>query len=141
MARIRLLLAEDHEEMRTIIVRLLEREFEVLGAVCDGLALLEAESRLKPDVCVLDVSMPVLNGIDAANLLRQNGSRAKVVFLTVHSQTAVLKAALEAGAIGYVLKSRMASDLGLAIRAAIANRRFISPSTPSRPSGSRSRLV
>jgi len=120
-----------------MIVRLLEREFEVVGAVGDGQALLEAESRLKPDVCVMDISMPILNGIGAATLLRQNGSIAKIVFLTAHAQEAFLEAALEAGALGYVLKPRMVSDLELAIRAAMAGRLFISPSLPTASFGTR----
>lgn len=133
MARTRLLLAEDHEQMREMTVRILEREFDMVGAVGDGQALLEAEARLKPDVCVLDISLPTLSGIEAALLLRQSGSLAKIVFLTVHAQEVFLEAALEAGALGYVLKPRMASDLCLAIREAISGRQFISPSLPVAP--------
>src|SRR5262245_19751484 len=131
VVRARLLLAEDHKEMREMIVRLVECEFEVVGAVGDGQALLEAESRLKPDVCVIDISMPILNGIEAAILLQQNGSTAKIIFLTAHAQVTFLEAAIETGALGYVLKPRMVSDLGLAIREVLANRQFISPSLPS----------
>ena len=114
--------------MREVIVRILEREFEVVEAVGDGQALLEAEMRSKPDVCVLDISMPVLNGIETALLLQQKGSIAKIVFLTMHGQAAFLNAALEAGALGYVLKPRMASDLLTAIREVMSDRLFISPS-------------
>jgi DNA-binding NarL/FixJ family response regulator len=131
MARPRLLLAEDHQKMRAIIVRMLAREFEIVGAVGDGQALLEAESRLQPDVCVIDISMPILNGIEAAILLRQSGSITKIVFLTVHAEAAYLEAALEAGALGYVLKPGMVSHLHMAIREAISDRLFISPSLPS----------
>ena len=137
VTKVRILLAEDHKEMREMIVRILAREFEVVGAVGDGRALLEAESRLKPDVCVVDISMPVMNGIEAAMLLQQNGSKAKLVFLTVHAQKAFLEAALEAGALGYVLKPRMATDLRLAIREAMADREFISPFLPPATSSSR----
>ena len=132
MARIRLLLAEDHAEMRAMIASILEIEFDVVGSVGDGQALLEAESRLKPDVCVIDIAMPVLNGIEAAILLRERASDAKILFLTAHRQAAFLEAALEAGALGYVLKPRMASELCLAIREAMAGRLFISPSVPRR---------
>lgn len=138
MKRVRLLLAEDHKEMREMIARLVEREFEVVGAVADGQALLEAESRLKPDVCVIDISMPILNGIEAVNLLRQSRSNAKIIFLTAHAHRAFLAAALEAGALGYVLKPRMASDLLLAIREAMSNHLFISPSMPPASSGDNS---
>jgi DNA-binding NarL/FixJ family response regulator len=137
VAKVRLLLAEDHKEMREMIVRILEREFEVVGAVGDGRALLEAESRLKPDVCVVDISMPIMNGIEAAIMLHQNGSIAKIVFLTVHAQKAFLEAALGAGALGYVLKPRMASDLRPAIREVMADRQFISPFLPPASSNSR----
>jgi len=128
VARIRLLLAEDHLEMRKMILRILEREFDVVGAVGDGQALLEAEPRLKPDVCVIDISMPILSGIEAAILLRQSGSLVKIVFLTVHTQDVFVEAALEAGALGYVLKPRMASDLHLAVQEAFSGRSFVSPS-------------
>ena len=141
MEKIRLLLAEDHKEMREMIVRMLEREFEVVGEASDGQSLLEAESRLKPDVCVLDISMPILNGIEAASLLQKSGSIAKIVFLTVHEHTAFLEAALEAGALGYVLKPRMASDLCPAIREVMAGRLFISPLMPPVYSGSSENLA
>jgi DNA-binding NarL/FixJ family response regulator len=129
MGRVRLLLAEDHKQMREMITRIVEREFELVGAVGDGQALVEAESRLKPDVCVLDISMPILDGIEAASFLQQSGSIAKIVFLTGHTNRAFLEAALKTGALGYVLKPRMVSDLLLAIREAMAGRQFISPST------------
>lgn len=128
MGRVRLLLAEDHKHMREMIVRIVEREFEVVEAVGDGQSLLEAASRLKPDVCVVDISMPILDGIEAARSLQQSGSTAKVVFLTAHTTGAFLEAALETGALGYVLKPKMASDLFPAIREALAGRQFISPS-------------
>src|ERR1044072_1061632 len=120
-----------------MIVRILGREFEVGGAVGDGQALLEAERKAKPDVCVIDISMPILNGIEAAIFLQQKGSIAKIVFLTMHGQAAFLKAALEAGALGYVLKSRMASDLLPAIREAMSDRLFISPSILPPSSGNK----
>lgn len=125
---IRLLVAEDHAAMREKVVGTLEIEYSVVGAVRDGQEMLEAESRFNPDVVVLDISMPIVNGIEAANRLKQRASRAKVVFLTVHDEPAFLKAALAAGGTGYVIKSRLASDLRLAVREAAAGRQFISPS-------------
>jgi DNA-binding NarL/FixJ family response regulator len=113
--------------MRDRVVRLLESEFEVVGALEDGRALLEAASKMKPDVCVIDISMPVISGIEAATQLRESGSTAKVIFLTVHDDPDFVQAALETGALGYVLKSRMASDLRSAIKGVIAGRLFISP--------------
>ena len=133
MTRARLLLADDHKEMREGIARLVEHEFEVVGAVGDGQSLLEAESRLQPDVCVIDISMPILNGLEAANLLHQSKTKAKIVILTAYAQRDYLDAALAAGALGYVLKPKMASDLIPAIRQALADRQFISPFMPQHP--------
>jgi DNA-binding NarL/FixJ family response regulator len=127
VTRARILLADDHKEMRDRVVRLLEREFEVLEPVEDGRALLDAASKLNPDVCLLDISMPIINGIKAANQLRQTGSKSRIVFLTIHEDQDFVKAALEAGASGYVVKPRMASDLKKALREALAGRVFISP--------------
>ena len=128
LTRIRILLAEDHKDMRERVVRLLEPEFEVVGTVEDGLALLEAAARMKPDVCVLDISMPRVSGIEAATQLREREPGVKVVFLTVHEDPDFVRAALATDALGYVVKSRMASDLGPAIREALAERLFVSPS-------------
>jgi DNA-binding NarL/FixJ family response regulator len=128
LTRTRILLAEDHKDVRDRVVRLLEPEFEVVGTVGDGLALLEAAARMKPDVCVLDISMPKMSGIEAAAQLRKRGSAVKVVFLTVHEDADFVRAALATDALGYVVKSRMASDLRSAIREALAERLFVSPS-------------
>lgn len=131
MARARILLADDHKEMRDRVVRLLGHEFEVFEPVCDGGALLEAASRLKPDVCLIDISMPVVNGIEAAALLREGGSTAKIIILTIHEDPDFLVAALNAGASGYVVKPRMASDLRAAIKEVMSGRTYISSSLSS----------
>jgi DNA-binding NarL/FixJ family response regulator len=133
VARPRILLAEDYAVMRERTVRLLETEFEVVGVVGNGHALLEAAVELHPDVCVVDISMPVLNGIDAAAQLKERGSRAKVVFLTVHDDDDFVQAAIATGALGYVLKSRMASDLCHAVNDALAGELFVSSSLTSVP--------
>lgn len=127
MVRARILLADDHKDVREKIMQELEPEFEVVGAVGDGNALLEAASQMKPDVCVVDISMPIMSGIEAAAQMKASGSTTKIVFLTVHEDPDFLQAALEAGAIGYVVKSRVASDLCPAIRGALAGRLFVSP--------------
>ncbi len=127
MKRVRILLADDHTEMLKRVVHLLQSEFEVVGAVNDGQALLEAASKLQPDVVVLDISMPVLNGLEAADRLREVGSRAKVVFLTVHEEPDFVHESLAKGALCYVVKPRLTSDLVPAIREALANRSFVSP--------------
>lgn len=130
MTRTRLLVAEDHIGMRERIVQMLERDFDVVGVVGDGLSFLEAAARMKPNVCVIDISMPSLGGIEAAIQLKEGGSDAKVVFLTVHEDPDYVRAALAAGALGYVVKSRMATDLCISIKEAMAGRLFVSPSVP-----------
>ena len=128
MDRVRVLLADDHQDFLEAVARLLEPEFEVVQTAGDGQRLIDEAARLEPDVLVLDISMPVLNGIEAARQLRGAGSRAKIVFLTVHQDPDYVRGALEAGALGYVAKSRLASDLPLALREALAGRSFVSPS-------------
>jgi DNA-binding NarL/FixJ family response regulator len=110
--------------------RLLEGEFHVVKTVGDGRALVEEAARLEPDIVVLDVSMPDLNGIEAAQRLQAAGTRARIVFLTVHDDPDYARAALLAGALGYVVKCRLVSDLPLALREALAGRRFVSPCVP-----------
>jgi DNA-binding NarL/FixJ family response regulator len=125
--RVRVLLADDHKAFLAATARLLEPEFEVIQTVGDGRALLEEAARLEPDVLLLDISMPVLNGIEAAWQLRAAGSKAKIVFLTVHQDPEYVQAALAAGAQGYVVKCQLATDLLLALREALADRCFVSP--------------
>jgi len=127
VVRARILLADDHKAMRERVVHLLEEEFEILGAFEDGLAMVDAAERLKPDLCLLDISMPNLNGIEVANELRQDGSTAKIIFLTIHEDPDFVQAALNTGASGYVVKSRIASDLVAAVRQVLAGRTFVSP--------------
>lgn len=99
----------------------------VVGRVGDGCELLAEAERLHPDVIVLDITMPRLDGIKAARQLRRSHRCARLVFLTVHEDADYARAALDAGGLGYVVKARLASDLLPAIRAALADRRFISP--------------
>jgi DNA-binding NarL/FixJ family response regulator len=122
------LIAEDHQEMRENIRRVLEPEFEVVGAVGDGQALIDEATRVEPDVLLVDVSMPALNGIEAVSQLRNQGSTATVVFLTVEEDPNWVRAALRAGGLGYVIKMSMAAELQTAIRDACAGRVFVSPS-------------
>ena len=128
MQSARILLADDHKEMRDSVCRYLETEFDVVGAVADGAALLAAAAQLDPDICLLDISMPNLNGIEVATQLKAQGSRAKVIFLTIHEDVDFAQAALKTGASGYVIKRRMASDLQRAVKEALAGRIFVSSS-------------
>jgi DNA-binding NarL/FixJ family response regulator len=125
----RILLADDHKEIRDKVKRYLETDFNVLDAVEDGRALLDAAAKLDPDICLLDISMPGLNGIEAAALLKESGSKAKIIFLTVHEDADFLQAALKTGASGYVIKRLLASDLRRAISEALAGRIFVSSSS------------
>ena len=129
--RIRILLADDQREILETVARLLEDEFDVIAAVANGKLAIEAAVRLAPDLIVLDISMPVLNGIEAASQLKESGSRAKVVFLTVHEDPVLVEAALSVGARGYVLKQRLATDLIPAIRQVLDDLIFVSASVRS----------
>jgi DNA-binding NarL/FixJ family response regulator len=126
LGKIRILLADDHPGFPEIEERLLESEFEVIGKVRNGQALFEEAMRLKPDVIVSDISMPILNGIEAADRLKESGCNSRIVFLTVHSDTEFVRRCLSAGAFGYVPKSRVANDLVPAIRAALEGNIFVS---------------
>jgi DNA-binding NarL/FixJ family response regulator len=126
MSKLRVLLADDHPALLEIVESMVEPEFEVVGKVADGKSLLETAKRLNPDVIVTDISMPNLNGIEAVKKLKESGSRAKAVFLTGHSDRDILRACLDAGAVGYVVKPRMTTDLLPALREALAGRIFFS---------------
>jgi DNA-binding NarL/FixJ family response regulator len=124
--RIRILLADDQREILETVARLLEVEFDVVATVANGELTIEAAVRLAPDLIVLDISMPVLNGIEAASQLKESGSKAKVVFLTVYEDPVLVEAALSVGARGYVLKQRLATDLIPAIRQVLDDLIFVS---------------
>ena len=128
MNRARLLLADDHEEFLAVEARLLEPEFEVVATARDGQTALEEAARLGPDVLILDLAMPVLDGLETTRRLRAAGSGMKIVLLTVHVDPDYARAGLAAGASGYVAKSRLASDLVPALRATLDGRSFVSPS-------------
>jgi DNA-binding NarL/FixJ family response regulator len=127
LSRTRVLLVDDHEEFLTVEARLLEPEFEVVTAVRDGHRALEEAAKINPDLIILDITMSRIDGIETARHLRASGSRAKIVFLTVHADPDYVREGLAAGATGYVVKSRLASDLVPALRAALAGRSFVSP--------------
>lgn len=125
--RPRVLVADDHLLIRERVSHLLEPAFDVISVVDNGKELLIEAERLQPEVIVLDVSMPGVNGIDAARRLRLAGSIAKIVFLTVHEQVQFVRRCMAEGAMGYVMKSRLESDLIHAIEEALLNRHYISP--------------
>jgi len=123
----KILLADDHAIVLEGLQRLLEPEFALVGMVQNGLQLVEACATTQPDVIVADISMPVLNGIDALRRLRRQGDSTPVVFLTMHPDVTSATRALEAGAAGYVLKHAASDELVAAIRDALAGRTFVSP--------------
>src|SRR4029077_17172140 len=128
---VRIFLAEDQEEMRQTIIQILVEDFQIVGTAETGAGVLDLPPNLSPDVFVLDISMPVVTGIEAALRLRQEGSRAKIIFLTVHEDPDFVENAMAVGAAGYVIKPCMATDLGPAIRKAMEGSTFISPSLHS----------
>jgi DNA-binding NarL/FixJ family response regulator len=127
MNRPRLLLADDHTLMLDGIRMLLEPEFELVGCVEDGQMLLTAAMESKPDVILLDISMPVLNGIDAAHQLRKMLPAAKIIFVTMHADAEFVTEAFRAGAAGYLLKRSAASELLTAIRQVLKGNHYVSP--------------
>ena len=117
--RARILLADDHLRFSEMEARLLEPEFEVVGKVGNGQALIEEAIRLKPDLIITDISMPILNGIEAVDRLKGLGCTSRIVFLSVHSDNDFVSRCLSTGALGYVAKSKIASELVPAIRRAL----------------------
>jgi DNA-binding NarL/FixJ family response regulator len=125
--RIRLLLADDHKIVLDGLRSLLEPEFELVGTVGDGRALVAAVEDLRPDVIVVDISMPLLNGIEAVRQIKKFDKQVKVVFLTMHPDVMFAIRAFEAGASGYVLKHSASSELLTAIHEAIKGRTYVTP--------------
>ena len=125
--RPRVLVCDDHVIVGEALRSLLAPEFDLVGVVEDGRALIEAAATLRPDVIVADVSMPQLNGIDALVQLRQSGDDTPVVFLTMHRDVTFARRALEAGASGFVLKHSAPVELVTAIRAALEGRTYLTP--------------
>ena len=131
LIRPRVLLAVDHAEFLEAEIALLRPHFELVGTARDGASLVSEAKRLNPDVVVVDITMPVLNGIDAVHKLIESGSTAKFVFLTINTGEEFVKACLTEGARGFVWKSRMKAHLIPAIYAALEDLLYISPLTSS----------
>ncbi len=131
MNRPRILIADDHVLVVEGLRKLLEDEFDVVGTVDNGRALLAAAARLKPDVILVDVSMPLLNGIDACARLRVLAPSSRIVVLTMHADPSYGAAAFEAGAAAYVLKRSATSELVRAIRAVLRGQRYVARALPA----------
>jgi DNA-binding NarL/FixJ family response regulator len=126
--RPRVLVADDHEAMLDTLVRMLSREFDIVAAVTDGISAVTRAAELEPDLLVLDIAMPGLNGIAAAARLKEQGSTAKVVFVTNMRDREFVEESLALGDIGFVVKDRLVADLLPAIRRVLAGESFVSPS-------------
>jgi len=127
MKRPRVLLADDHKIVSEGLKGLLEPEFELVGTVEDGRALLAAAEKLRPDVIVADISMPLLNGIDSVRQIKKAHGDIKIVFLTMHPDVTYAVSAFDAGASGYVLKHSAPTELVTAIRSALNGKTFVTP--------------
>lgn len=126
MHRPTVLLAEDHAETAERLRKLLGQEFDVIGSVEDGSALVEAAARLAPNAIVTDLAMPGLDGIAATTIICRNDPNARIVLVTVHSEAMLVQSGLAAGALGYLLKDTAGDELIAAVHAALAGRRYVS---------------
>jgi DNA-binding NarL/FixJ family response regulator len=127
MNRTRILLADDHTLILDGLQKLLEPDFELVGTAADGYALLTEAQRLRPDIILLDITMPFLNGIEAARRLKKLVPGAKLIFLTMHTDPAYISETFQLGASGYVLKQSAASELVTAIQEVTKGRNYITP--------------
>lgn len=133
----RIVLADDHRVLLEGVRKLLESEFTVVGAAGDGRELVEMALTLQPDVAVLDIGMPMLNGIEAARQILEKAEGVKIVFLTQQTDQAYVREAFRAGARAYVVKQAAASELLHALRAAVRGEYFVSPALVSRDAAAR----
>jgi DNA-binding NarL/FixJ family response regulator len=127
MKRTRVLIADDHILILEAFKRMLEPEFDVVGTVADGRALLVAAAELKPDVIVLDISMPLLNGLDAGKQVKQSWPSIKLIYLTMAQDPELAAEAFRLGASGYILKNSSANELPYAIHEGIKGRSYVTP--------------
>jgi len=124
----RVLLADDQEEIRRTVASLLEHECEIVGVAENGMQVLDLVVERSPDVLVLDIVMPLLNGIETAVRLRASGCQSKVLFVSIHEDLDFVDSAISAGGLGYVSKAHLATDLIPGIRTVMENRIYLSPS-------------
>ena len=126
MTRRRVLLADDLAQVLSAVAALLKEQFEIVAMVSGGQAAIDKTLALAPDVVILDISMPGMSGIEVARELKRRGSKAKIIFLTVHEDSDILATCLAAGGLGYVVKVLMETDLIPAMNEALEDRPFVS---------------
>ena len=127
LSRARIMMADDNTAILDHVTDILQDDYEIIGKISDGNDVCAEVEKLKPDLIVLDISMGERSGIEIAQRLQEQGFMGQIVFLTVHEDPAFVSAAMGAGGRGYVIKSRMNTDLGSAVKAVLARRIFISP--------------
>jgi DNA-binding NarL/FixJ family response regulator len=131
LTKARILLADDHPGFTEMAEHFLEPEFEIVGKAADGQSLFDAAMRLEPEIVVTDISMPEINGLEAVERLKEAGCKSRIIFLTVHADADFVRRCISIGALGFVAKSRIATELVPAVRDALAGRVFISQSRHS----------
>ena len=132
MSKPRLLLADDHELLLDGLRRILEPEFELIGAAGDGRSAVTAFEQLQPDLVLLDIALPLLNGIEVARQVRHASPQARILFVTMHTDRIYVEEAFRAGASGYVLKQAAATELVEAIKTVLRGRNYVSPQIAER---------
>ncbi len=126
---LRVLLADDNPAILDVVKRMLQSDFTIVGALAQASAVVSQTPELNPDVVILDISMGELNGFEIAGILREKKCLSKIIFLTVHEELEFIRAAFDAGASGYVFKSRMNVDLPAALEA-VSNGKVFIPQAP-----------
>ena len=127
MNRTRVIFADDHVMLTDALIQMVRQDLDIVGVVRDGLAMVEMAKQCRPDVVVTDISMPQLNGIDAARLLRKEGNSARLLFLSMHSDLPLVEEAFRAGASGYLLKTCSADEVVRAIQSVARGTTYITP--------------
>lgn len=127
--RLRVLIGDDNPAMLEAVTQMLQDEYQVVGALAEAKAIVTQVPKLKPDILVLDISMGDMNGFEITRRLRSDLCRSKIIFLTVHEELEFIRAAFDAGASGYVFKSRMNKDLRIAINT-VMNEKVFLPEAP-----------
>ncbi len=123
----RVLLADDHKIVTDGLAHILEPDYDLVGVATNGLELIDAAAKYRPDVIIVDISMPLLNGIEAATRIKKSDAQVKIVFLTMHSEVSYIEKAMAVGAVGFLLKHSASTELLIALQEIFAGRKYVSP--------------